>query len=162
MLPDLAAATPRARAEAATLLTQVRDVAKTRFPTLQSAEDQGYKFALYDRKTQERFIHQGLTDVYHLTNSSYIHDDRIMDPQRPESLVYRPMKDGHLQLVALMFRAWSDQLPPKTAKGILFWHIHRRRLNWGQTPAKYSLGKTIMAHVWLTDDLKHAYQTAMP
>jgi hypothetical protein len=45
---------------------------------------------------------------------------------------------------------------------ILVWHIHGLRLNKGQTPARYLLGSTIMAHVWLKPDLRRAYQTEMP
>jgi hypothetical protein len=74
-----------------------------------------------------RTIGDAGTGTEHLLNWAWITDDVVLDPRRPESLVYNVAPDGRRQLAAAMFI-----LPPGTADAdipdiggtLTQWHIH--------------------------------------
>jgi hypothetical protein len=71
-------------------------------------------------------IGDGLTGTEHFLNQQYINDDVILDPDRPESLVYG-VKGGVRTLEAAMFMLKPgtslDQVPDIGGK-LTQWHIH--------------------------------------
>jgi hypothetical protein len=72
-------------------------------------------------------IQDGVTGFEHYINWSYIDDDKILDPDYPESLVYKVYRDGHRELQAAMFMLTSkDTLDtvPDIGGSLTQWHIH--------------------------------------
>ena len=72
-------------------------------------------------------IQDGITGFEHYINWSYIDDDKILDPDYPESLVYRVFRDGHRELQAAMYMLTSkDTLDtvPDVGGALTQWHIH--------------------------------------
>ena len=90
---DLHLATARQIAEAKRLLARTRAAAERLFPSLAAARRRGY---LGD--PGRRYHWQWVGDHYakargrprllHLNNPTLLHDRRVLDPRRPESLVY--------------------------------------------------------------------------
>jgi len=71
-------------------------------------------------------IGDGVTGFEHYINWSYIGDDKILDPDHPESRVYR-VKDGKKTLVSAMFmlKPGSDlNTVPDIGGALTQWHIH--------------------------------------
>ena len=71
-------------------------------------------------------IGDGATGFEHYINWSYIGDDKILDPDHPESLVYR-VKDGKktLQSAMYMLKPGSDlNTVPDIGGALTQWHIH--------------------------------------
>jgi plastocyanin len=141
--PDLAAATPAARARARRMLRRVRAVAARRFPTLEAARAAGFTRYMVADKVAD-------PGVFHLWSRRYNRDDRLLDPERPESLVYwkPPDPTAPRRLLAFMFRVRPGPLP-RFAGTIPSWHTHKP-------------GGDQMTHVWLTDDLRGAYANCLP
>ena len=74
-----------------------------------------------------RSIQDALTGYEHYINWSYIDDGRILDPDYPESLVYRAYRDGRRELQAAMYMlSTSDTLDtvPDVGGALTQWHIH--------------------------------------
>lgn len=71
-------------------------------------------------------IGDAATGDEHYINWSYVNDDRILDPDHPESLVYQ-MRDGRKTLVAAMFMlpdgSTLDTVPDIGGK-LTQWHVH--------------------------------------
>jgi len=74
-----------------------------------------------------RTIGDGVTGDEHFVNWSYVDDGHILDPKRPESLVYE-VRNGHQSVVAAMYMLpfgsnFSDV--PDVGGGLTQWHVHR-------------------------------------
>jgi hypothetical protein len=72
-------------------------------------------------------IQDGVTGFEHYINWAYIDDDKILDPDYPESLVYKVYRDGRRELQAAMFMLTSkDTLDtvPDVGGALTQWHIH--------------------------------------
>ncbi len=72
-------------------------------------------------------IGDGLTGFEHYINWDWINDDLVLDPDHPESLVYRPQPDGTKLLVSAMYMlpdtvALTDV--PDIGGALMQWHIH--------------------------------------
>jgi hypothetical protein len=99
----------------------------------------------------------------HYLNAGYTRDGRILDPERPESLIYLRMTDGSWTLVGVMYRMPSpDQPGPRVGGPLTAWHAHDNlctangrvvattttgtctRGTWSRTPE--------MLHVWLVNN----------
>ena len=113
-----------------------------------------------------RSIGDGVTGDEHYVNWSYVDDGHILDPQRPESIVYE-VRNGRQQAVAAMYMlpfGSSFANVPDVGGGLTQWHVHRdlcltndpkqkfvvgfAALN-GPCPAGTSkAGNTPMLHVW--------------
>ena len=125
------------------MLRRVRAVAARRFPTVQAARAAGFDRYMVRDKTGE-------PGIFHLWSRRYNRDDRILDPERPESLVYWKPPDpaAPYQLLAFMFRI-HDGPEPLFAGTIPSWHTHNP-------------GGDKMTHVWLTRGVRGAYANCLP
>jgi hypothetical protein len=73
-----------------------------------------------------RTIGDSVTGNEHLINWNWINDDVVLDPNRPESLVYRPTPNGRV-LEAAMFMVrpgTADADLPDIGGTLTQWHIH--------------------------------------
>ena len=104
----------QARAENLIAITLVR---LPRFADPATAEAAGF-----------RSIGDGFTGHEHYINWAYLDDGRFLDPDHPESLVYRTYRDGRpRELVAAMFMLGStDTLEdvPDLGGPLTQWHVH--------------------------------------
>ena len=72
----------------------------------------------------------------HYVNGQYLKDDKI-DIARPEAVMYEPMADGTLKLVAVEYITSKG---PASLDGQLF--------NFNSAPNRYGLGEFYELHVW--------------
>ncbi|WP_292472619.1 hypothetical protein [Mesorhizobium sp.] len=72
----------------------------------------------------------------HYVNGEYLKDDKI-DIARPEAVMYEPMADGTLKLVAVEYITSKG---PASLDGQLF--------NFNSAPNRYGLGEFYELHVW--------------
>ena len=73
-----------------------------------------------------RSINDGVTGTEHLVNWNWIQDDVVLDPNHPESLVYRVTPNGRV-LEAAMYMAPAgtpDSEVPDVGGTLTQWHIH--------------------------------------
>ena len=73
-----------------------------------------------------RSIHDGGTGYEHLINNEFRTDGRVLDPDRPESLVYQ-VRNGSRELVAAMYMAEPGttlETTPELGGPLTQWHIH--------------------------------------
>ena len=62
---------------------------------------------------------------FHANNPTYEHDGRVLDPERPETLVYAVAPDGHPVLLGALFVMPDASTPGPTIGGPLtVWHAH--------------------------------------
>ena len=74
-----------------------------------------------------RTIQDAATGYEHYINWSYLDDGKILDPDYPDSLVYRAYRDGRRELQAAMFMLTpNDTLDtvPDLGGALTQWHIH--------------------------------------
>jgi len=95
------------------LRTTIADLPEWRTPA--QAEAAGY-----------RSIGDGVTGDEHFVNWSYVDDGHILDPKRPESLVYE-VRNGRQSVVAAMYMlpfhsTFADV--PDVGGGLTQWHVH--------------------------------------
>ncbi len=72
-------------------------------------------------------IGDALTGHEHFIQWDWIDDDVVLDPDRPESLVYEPQPDGSKKLVSAMYLLPSDvalEDVPDIGGALMQWHIH--------------------------------------
>jgi hypothetical protein len=138
-------------AAAARLVAETR-AAAARFEDIEAARAAGYYQVAPPRN--------GLA---HYLNAGYTRDGRILDPERPESLIYLRLTDGSWKLVGVMYRMPSpDQPGPRVGGALTAWHAHDNLCTangrvvattttgscttgtWSKTPE--------MLHVWLVDN----------
>jgi hypothetical protein len=122
-------------ADTAELIGQVRE-ATADFRDTKKAEDAGYGKFL-DCFTNEDIGGMG----QHLVNGDLVGDD-VLDPLKPEALVYEPEEDGSMILVAMEYLVfqdnWKSDEPPT-----LFGQEFHLRTNIPETPPVWAL------HIWL-------------
>lgn len=112
---DTEAATPEEEAAASELLAETKD-GLWQWNDAQARYDAGF-----------RSIGDGGTGIEHEVNWNWIDDDVALDPDKPESLVFRVAPDGKKVLEAAMFMARpgaSDEDIPDVGGPITQWHIH--------------------------------------
>jgi hypothetical protein len=155
----------------------IRRAARTLFPTVAAAERLGYRkgpraayigMELQRSRVRSPFVHYG--------SARYERDDRVLDPERPEALVYWQPRGMEPVLVGFMFRA-SALRPPPDPYGLgplLSWHAHAacdpgpELGNPLQFPAVHCPsgighhGATQMTHAWLAKTLRAGYAGAVP
>jgi hypothetical protein len=72
-------------------------------------------------------IGDGATGFEHFINWDWINDDTTLDPDHPESLVYKPQPDGSKKLVSAMYMMPDtmklDEVP-NIGGALMQWHIH--------------------------------------
>ena len=116
-------------------------------------------------------------DAYHYRNDDFMLDDHVLNPDRPEVLMYYPSPpDGERRLTGLMFYARNREARgPQIGGPLTIWHYHTWLrpqcvvdglfVKWtvgGKcergVPSQYS-GE--MMHVWLIDHPQGAFATPM-
>jgi hypothetical protein len=110
----------------------------------------------------------------HVPNPAWRADGRVLDPARPETLVYWTGPGDRLTLVGVMYTAPRGGHGPTVGGPITRWHVHESCRDPG-TRAK--LGRPVdgacpqgqvyrrsveMMHVWFTDDLATAFARRAP
>jgi hypothetical protein len=114
-----------------------------------------------------RSIGDSVTGDEHYVNWSYVDDGHILDPKRPESLVYE-YRNGKQQVVAAMYMLpWGSTFAdvPDVGGGLTQWHVHddlcltddpQQKFVVGFAslgrpcgPGTTKAGNTPMLHVWI-------------
>ena len=151
---------------------------------LERCRDSAIRHGWYDYE-------QGLTDGFrlpqgpggvvhdrrHFRNDEFMLDDRILDPDRPEYLMYYPTPQGTQKLVGLMFFARTPtERGPQIGGPLTVWHYHKWRTKQctvqGILPAGWAEGgdceegvgshrSAEMLHVWLIDHPEGPFATSM-
>jgi hypothetical protein len=88
-----------------------------------------------------RSIGDAGTGFEHYVNWSYLDDDHLLDPDHPESLVYRAYRDGRRELQAAMYMLTThDTLDtvPELGGALTQWHIHDN-LCFSNEPGNYQV-----------------------
>jgi hypothetical protein len=165
-LPDVAAASDAER-ERAEALWKASAAAAERWRDPEAAVAAGFRFrddAGPDRRV--RFLH--------VPNPAWRADGRVLDPARPETLIYWRAPGDRLVLVGVMYTAAKGSRGPTVGGPITRWHDHESC----RDPAtREKLGRPVggtcpdgqvyrrsgeMMHVWFTDDLATAYARRAP
>jgi hypothetical protein len=167
-LPEVAAATDEQRA-AAEALWKASMANAERWRDPEAAAAAGFRFKGDDQAgpgRQVRFLH--------VPNPSWRADGRVLDPARPETLVYWNGPGDRLTLVGVMYTAARGSHGPAVGGPITRWHDHESC----RDPAtRAKLGRPVdgvcpdgqvyrrsgeMMHVWFTDDLATAFARRAP
>ena len=118
-----------------------------------------------------------VSDRRHFRNMEYVLDDRILDPERPEFLMYEPVPGGGRVLTGFMFLPQKpDERGPQLGGPLTVWHYHvwtRKKcfqhglINLGYAQrggcpeGSPSHRSPEMLHVWLIDHLQGRFATTM-
>jgi hypothetical protein len=167
-VPDVAAATDEERAKAEALWkASVASAGQWRDPDAAAAA--GFRFRDEDEAGPERRVR-----FLHVPNPAWRSDGRVLDPARPETLVYWNGPGDRLTLVGVMYTAARGASGPIVGGPITRWHDHASC----RDPAtRAKLGRPVngacpegqvyrrsgeMMHVWFTDDLATAFARRAP
>jgi hypothetical protein len=167
-LPEVAAATDDERARAEALWkASMANAEQWRDPAAAAAA--GFRF-----KGRDQAGSDGRVRFLHVPNPPWRADGRVLDPARPETLIYWNGPGGQLTLVGVMYTG-AKGAPGRVVGGpITRWHDHESCRDPG-TRAK--LGRPVdgvcpqgqvyrrsgeMMHVWFTDDLATAFARRAP
>jgi hypothetical protein len=167
-LPEVAAASDdeRARAEA---LWKASMASAEQWRDPDAAAATGFRFKRGDEAGPA-----GRARFLHVPNPAWRADGRVLDPARPETLVYWNGPGDRLTLVGVMYTAARGAPGPVVGGPITRWHDHESCRDPG-TRAK--LGRPVdgacpqgqvyrrsgeMMHVWFTDDLATAFARRAP
>ena len=166
-LPPVAAASDDERARAEALWkASVAGAERWRDPAAAAAA--GFRFKDEDEAGRGRPVR-----FLHVPNPAWRADGRVLDPARPETLVYWNGPD-RLTLVGVMYTAARGTHGPTVGGPITRWHTHESC----RDPAtRAKLGRPVdgacptgqvhrrsgeMMHVWFTDDLATAFARRPP
>jgi hypothetical protein len=109
----------------------------------------------------------------HVFNPVYLRDGDILNPSRPEGLVYLVYPTGRLELVGVVYIADGGVPGPTIGGPITRWHGHRTCLDPSTDltarpsgaacpPGQVEVRSNEMMHVWFTDDLSSAFAETVP
>jgi hypothetical protein len=166
-LPDVAAATDdqRARAEA---LWRDSVAGAERWRDPEAAVAAGFRFRDGEAGPERR------ARFLHVPNPAWRADGRVLDPDRPETLVYWNGPGGELTLVGVMYTAAREAPGPAVGGPITRWHDHE---SCRDPVTRAKLGRPVdgacpqgqvhrrsgeMMHVWFTGDLATAFARRAP
>jgi hypothetical protein len=175
-LPDVSDARPDERRAAVRFLERVEQRATGRFRDVDAIAELGFRRGAGMRfMGQDRADGRVRTPFVHFKSAAYERDGRVLDPNRPEALVYWRRPRGGLVLVGFMFRAPSRQPPPDRGLGpYMAWHAHAfcddrreagnpRQFHSDRCASGYAHhGATQMTHVWLAAGLRFAHAMEVP
>ena len=167
-LPSVAAASDdeRARAEA---LWKASVGGAARWRDQEAATAAGFRFKDRNDAGSGRPVR-----FLHVPNPAWRADGRVLDPSRPETLVYWNGPGDRLTLIGVMYTAPRGTHGPTVGGPITRWHTHESCRDPG-TRAK--VGRPVdgacpqgqvyrrsgeMMHVWFTDDLATAFARRAP
>jgi hypothetical protein len=165
--PDVALATPGQRRAASRLLARIRD-ATARWRDVRQAAASGFDVHLGRHTRGDQAV-----GYLHAEHRRYSHDGHVLDPSRPESLIYATEPGRKPTLVGAMFSVPRGALGPTPGGPIGRWHSHlvcrhgdKRGLAppaTGGCPAGSTLTQgSEMLHVWFTADLRSAFAVHAP
>jgi hypothetical protein len=111
----------------------------------------------------------------HLVNPDYLLDGKVLDPTRPEALVFQSTPAGGKSLVGIMYMTKRGQRGPQVGGPLTRWHHHpetlfcmddagvpRARIVDGTCAAGLNKGPSSeMMHVWLVDNAYGAFAHVM-
>lgn len=111
----------------------------------------------------------------HLVNPDYLQDDKVLDPSRPEALVFQSTPSGGKALVGIMYMTKRGERGPQVGGPLTRWHHHpetlfcmddvgvpRAKIENGACPAGLNKGPSSeMMHVWLVDNAYGAFSHMM-
>ncbi len=175
-LPDTASATADQTAAAKDLLARtIAATAAYRDPA--AATKAGFDVqAAWDRK-QKKLTALGKEardkGAVHVPNRANRTDGKVLDPNAPETLIYRRSAKGKFTLVGVMFTA-EKKTPPTSYQPYLRWHAHEACTGGGVKKLKpvngtCASGTTLrtsgaMTHLWFVDSaqLAQAYAVKPP
>jgi hypothetical protein len=113
-----------------------------------------------------RTIGDGLTGDEHYVNWSYVDDGHILDPNRPESIVYEWRGDKQVAVAAMYMLPFGSKFTdvPDVGGALTQWHVHQNLCltndpvqkvvagltteQGGCPPGTSKAGNTPMLHVW--------------
>jgi hypothetical protein len=165
-LPDVAAASAdeRARAEA---LWKASEANAEHWRDPAAAEAAGFRFR--DEAGPGRPVR-----FLHVPNPAWRADGLVLDPARPETLVYWTGPGDRLTLVGVMYTAARGASGPAVGGPITRWHDHEscrdpatraklgRPVDGGCPDGQVFRRSGEMMHVWFTDDLATAFARRAP
>ena len=167
-VPEVAAATDDERARAEALWTaSMANAERWRDPDAAAAA--GFRLRERSQAVQERRVR-----VLHVPNPAWRADGRVLDPARPETLIYWNGPGGRLTLVGVMYTAPRGTSGPGGRRAdhplarprVLPGPRDRRKLGRpvdGVCPrGQVHRRSGEMMHVWFTDDLATAFARRAP
>jgi hypothetical protein len=114
---------------------------------------------------------------HHHRNHAYLLDDRVLDCDRPEYLMYHPGADGTKELVGFMFFARTPtERGPQIGGPLTVWHFHKWSIAQCMVDGIIDVGWALdgrcekgvpshrsaeMLHVWLIDRPNGPFSTSM-
>ncbi|MFC8502866.1 hypothetical protein ACFUC1_10915, partial [Pedococcus sp. NPDC057267] len=177
-LPDTSKATAAQTAAARDLLERtIAATAAYRDPAV--ATKAGFDVqAAYERRVAQLTAaghapRNGLVMAIHVPNKANRTDGRILDPAKPETLVYAHTAQGKFELIGVMFTA-EGKTPPALYQPYLRWHTHTFCVGGGKPRVKPEDGSCpagtteresgAMTHVWFVspDQLAQAFARRAP
>jgi hypothetical protein len=175
-LPDVAAASDAERAAAQRLLDQsVAETERWRDPAAARAAGFQVDRSLARADAMAGTQKAGKQRFLHVPNPAWRTDGRVLDPARPETLIYWRGPQGQLVLVGVMYTAAKGQPGPAVGGPITRWHIHETCRDpasgaklgpagdAGTCPAGQAFRRSgEMMHVWFTGDLRTAFARRAP
>lgn len=125
---------------------------QARFSDIRSAFGAGYDFG----PKALRDLHNPKRNLFHLHGPGMKGDKRVLDPDAPESLLYRREPNGGWTLVGVMYKAGARDGSP-TVGTLGFFHRHV-----GNRLEATEPGTGGMMHVWFTPKLRNAFSPHAP
>lgn len=165
--PDLSLASAGQRRAAVRLLRRIRE-ATARWRVVERAAASGFATQLAKRQPGDVFV-----GYLHAEHRRYSVDRRLLDPRRPEALIYATEPGRRPRLVGAMFSVPRGVRGPTPGGPIDRWHAHVvcvKGVKRGLAPrpdgtcptgATRAQGSE-MLHVWLTSDLRSAFAVHAP
>jgi hypothetical protein len=109
-----------AEQEAATKLVSDTEAGAARFEDFDVAQAEGYEQMKGKRggdRSKEPF------QSVHYINKEYVEDGKVLDPERPEALVYTKTDNGEMKLLGVMYIAQRGEGPTDGGE-LTQWHTH--------------------------------------
>jgi hypothetical protein len=165
--PALGLATPEQRQAAERLWRDTR-AATAAWATPRSARAAGFSLRTARRDVGDTSVHW-----FHSENHGFLHDKFVLDPARPETLIYANAPGRPLALIGVMFAVARGVHGPTPGGPITRWHRHwvcARGAHRGLAPrpdgtcppgTRGRLGSEMM-HLWFTNDLRSAFAIHAP
>lgn len=130
---------------------QLAKAATARFNSIAQAEAAGYGLP------PEGPLHECISSLdgtgamgFHLINGSLL--DTVVDPARPEALVYAPDRNGNLKLVALEYvvfqEPWQEEFGPEAMAPMLFGEMFMDT----DAPNRYEIPAFYALHAWIWEE----------
>jgi hypothetical protein len=165
-LPDVSSASPQQQAAAADLLART-EAATAAYADPARAQAAGYDLTASLARAEQKNVklaarlqrvdsgaHLAAMPMLHVASKANRHDDKVLDPSAPETLMYEYQGHNVWKLVGVMYTANESypQAPPDPGGPITRWHYHDK-----------GGGASLMMHIFFVpgNDPAHAYALTM-